>query len=462
MFYTTHQISVPNKNGGSTVFKLQQDLGADPGAPKKLPILKEPVINFSFSNDYGEGFLTYYTSLELRNNYDDNLITLFNSVSSEREFRLLIEVSGTELFLGFFDFNWFDEQLRDSAAAKHSIEVTFANGMNYSDRNDISELLDLCDATTNNIHTFQDSDKLGRMPIVDIFGEVIFNQICGYDSDRVLVAHDWEAENWGTGVSGNVQFRELQINPYFADELISNTEWIKQICRSFTMNVGYSWKLGHPVMQDLRKGKNGGYTSKELIQVANGFRNLGSVVDMDLQDAHKIIEKNPLKPTSRGKIKQSYLSVAVKDFTDNLAYVASLTGFPTLTSKKSLVPEIPFDPDATAEGNNPPATKRNGISVPNPSVPVAAGRFKGHYAPDTNQLDSIWKAIASSQASYSRFNQTYEYNLLLTGLVDPMLPVEIRGANQRVTEGELYPVKLQTRVYKSVEIMEDYTNVFLP
>ena len=446
---TTHSITAPNAKGTNSVFKLQQDLGSAPGSVKKLAISKEPEVNFAFSTDFGEGVLSMWVTLNLINNFDGDLISEFSS-NPETDFRLLIEIDGDELFRGFLDFEWNDEEVQPATNSLFEFQVTFANGFHGSGEKDMSDIQSAIDASSNALHSYQTSDDLGSLPMCDFWGEFIFQNICGYDTDDLIVSHDWEAENWNGAGAGNPQFRQLFINPYISSALETRADFFKVVCRAFNMNAGYSWKTGKPIIQDLRKGNAGDYTGDKLTKVSSGYRTLVNNFSLSEQTGLKFIFN---KPKRRPKTVNS--AVTSLDSAENIQYAAS-SDFVVFTQPEPLPIIIYFDTTQSAEAGT---GSQNGISVLGVSILTNSGGFKGHYSVSPTAVHSLYKATAISLASYSKMIFSYDYKGELNDLIDPMLPIKIGDDRYRACKGRLKTVSMVTKLDSTTLIVEDYTNV---
>jgi hypothetical protein len=449
---TTHSLTVLNAKGTNSVFKLQQDLGSAPGSVKKLAINKEPEVNFAFSTDFGEGVLSMWVTLNLVNNYDGDLLSEF-STNPETDFRLLIEIDGDELFRGFLDFKWNDEDVQPDTNSMFEFQATFANGFHGSAEKDMSDIQDAIDASSNTLHSYQTSDNLGSLPMCDFWGEFIFQNICGYDTDDLIVSHDWEAENWNGAGAGNPQFRQLFINPYLSSDIETRADYFKAICRAFTMNAGYSWKTGKPIVQDLRKGKSGDYTGDKLTKVSSGYRTLVNSFALDEQTGLKFTYKK-----TKRRAKEVNSAVTTLNGAETIQYSAA-SNLTVFTAAEILPVVVYFDTSKSAEATAGGA--KNGISVLGVSVLTNSGGFKGHYSTSPTAVHSLYKATAISLASYSKMIFSYDYKGELNDLIDPMLPIKIGDDRYRACKGRLKTVSMVTKLDQATLISEDYTNVHI-
>jgi len=450
-FYTTHSVNVKNAKGSNSVFKLQQDLVSDPGTPAKLSITKEPKIKFSFSNDHGEGLLSYWVELTLLNGFGGDILATFLA-NEQSDFRLLIEINSVEVFRGILDSQWNDKPVSDDTSTYFELNAVFHSGFANSDSVSIQSILTAINSSSNTLHTYQTSDNLGSLPFADLWHEFIFQEICGYTTNDILIAHDWIASGARAAVS--CQLRELQINPYFLNELVSRDVWYKALCRSFSLAVGYSWSVGKPIIQDVRKGNAGNYSAIPLTKVSSGLRTQGSAVTISEQTVINWIDNNPKAP-----YRPQYVSVAVVD-KDNVLKVVASNDDANAVGEGVLTVEIKFNPEVDAETTV--GGQKYGISVLGSVDYEPATTFKGWNSDNPTSVESLFHANAYAQGSFSRALPTDEnvnFKGELNNIVDPMLPVKLGDYRYRISKGELFTLQMKTKVQDAVLLSDDSTNL---
>ena len=454
----THSITVKNAKGTNTIIRLQQYLETGPPTVKKLAITKEPQVNFAFSNDYGEGVLSMWTTLTLVNNYDDDLLAKFKS-TDERNFRLLILINGVELFRGFLDFKWNDEDIIHGTTM-FEFQATFHNGFSGSENQDIEEIITAIEQEVlkgKSWYKTQDTPRKYKVPIADLWGEFIFEKICGYNGGYIVISHDWASENWrGPGASFNTQLGELSINPDLGDWVNNRQEWYRAICRTFAIQVGFAWSIQKTLLQDVRKGATGSYTGNLCQKV--GYS--PSFTYWPQTAGYALNEQVGLQITKKNKPKRSFKRTArlvvARDHLGQTKYEANTNSANKLSDVIIVdIPYSPIDPNI----QNTFAMEVLGEPYPGIFTEEITGEFKGHYSVDPSKLHSIWKANALAQASYSRMINSYNFKIELNDLIDPMLPIKIDTMRYRACKGRLNTLAMTTIVEESTLISEDYSNI---
>lgn len=451
-WHTTHSITAKNAKGQNSVFKLQQDLGSAPASVKVLPILSEPVVNFAFSNDMGEGVLNFWTELTLLNNYDDDLLDTFLT-NDENDFRLIIEIHTQELFRGKLDLRWNERKVLRANQTAFEFKALFTQGFSGSDTDTISDILVDIAASANTEHTYNNSTTIGAVIFADLWGEFVFENLCGYDTTEILIAHGWESESFYNPSGTDVQFRKMRINPAFmggADT--KRKDWFKGLCRAFAICAGYSWKNSKPVLQDVRKGSGGDYDAIPLTKVSDGFRTQGAAVTLEEQTGLQWLDGDVRAP-----IRGQYSQIEVYD-RDETLQVTAVNNDPNAKRQGALEVNVLFDPTEDAEVSG---GQRYGISVRAISSWVPADQFRRYRDDASLVLGSLFRANAFAQGSYSRSlpnEENVNYKGELNDLVDPMLPVKIGEFRYRIAKGELNTLKITTNVLDSVLISNDDTN----
>jgi hypothetical protein len=276
---------------GVTKYELKHFTN-DTVVEKKLPLQQgSNFLKFQAAHeDIGLGWMSYSIILRLRNYTSDPILDELKIGS----WRLEITMNGKSMPYLFPDFSQLDNSNGLINIFKINLystfELTFVDAMTLQGRDSYGSEKTAISASGNYLHVYSSGTDLGHVPITDLIGQFIYDEINGTEETPVYIKHGLYLEEnltpfedpavpytpSSTGVS---IFSNILIAPELFEEHVSNSTYkptkidvINFLSTLMYSQMGYSFELGGLFIRELGTSNYENTTVQKLNYASNGWR----------------------------------------------------------------------------------------------------------------------------------------------------------------------------------------------